>query len=196
MMGRVDCTSAEELAGAIAIGEATDAERDAYRAHLAKCARCLRDLGGEREIERIMSVAARARDEERWEPDLRATFARRRTPRYAWGAVAAVAAAVALFVGVRATERPKPAVPVHASISAQEAGALAALNTQSMPPREGRAESLVVGATTYSTAFEVNVDERGTPLRCAITKSSGDRALDESVCRAAMHQRYGSLKPR
>jgi hypothetical protein len=190
MTSGVDCAAAERLAGAIAIGEASDGERVAYRAHVAVCEGCLSELGGEREIERVMSVTARARDEERWEPDVRATFARTRTPRRGWNVAAALAAAVVLFVGVRALERPNAVVPVRQVISAQEARALAALNTQSMPPREGRAESLVVGAATYSGAVEVSVDARGTPLRCTVTKSSGDRAVDRSLCRAVMHQRY------
>jgi hypothetical protein len=77
MTSRADCTRAEGLAGAIAIGEAGEAERDAYRAHLAECARCLHELGGEREIERVMTAVGQARDDECWEPDLRSTLAQR-----------------------------------------------------------------------------------------------------------------------
>ncbi len=55
----------------------------AYRGHLAGCRRCLHAMGGEREIERIMSAVTRARDEERWEPDLRSQLARRAKPRHA-----------------------------------------------------------------------------------------------------------------
>ena len=41
-----------------------------------------------------------------------------------------------------------------------------------------------------TAAFDVNVDERGTPTKCTITKSSGCLVLDVSVCKAAMRARY------
>jgi TonB family protein len=41
-----------------------------------------------------------------------------------------------------------------------------------------------------TTAFEVSVDERGTPVKCTITKPSGYLVLDAAVCKAAMHARY------
>jgi len=190
-----DCSQAQLLAGAIALGEAGDAERDAYRAHVAGCGRCLLDLGGEREIERVIAVVARARDQERWEPDLRTALVRRRRIRVGW-AVSAVLAAVVLVVSLRVTERPNPAVsPAHA-ITAQEARALAALDTQTVSRPQGRAESLVVGATTVSASFEMSVDARGIPVRCAITKSSGDRSLDQSVCNAAMRSHYAQPSTR
>lgn len=192
---QVDCTRAERLAGAIAIGEAGEAEREAYRAHLAGCAHCLHELGGEREIERVMAVATQARDEERWEPDLRRLLSPRRNARWTWGAAFALVAAVVLTVGVRQLERPNGTAQPHPQISAQEARALAAINTQSAPPHEGRAESLVVGdSTTYSAAFDVSVNQHGAPVRCAITRSSGNRLLDESVCRAAMRTHYAAQK--
>jgi len=188
-----DCVKAESLAGAIALGEAQEIDREAYRSHLAGCARCLSAFGGEREIERVMALVPQARDDERWQPDLRKLLARRHAPRRAWlgaGAVA-VAAAVALIVGLRATApRPAAAPVAHHSISAQEARALAVLDTQTAPRHEGRAESLVVGAATLSTAFDVSIDDHGMPIRCKITKSSGDRTLDRSVCLTAMHVRY------
>ncbi len=186
-----DCMVAERLAGAIAIGEAGETERDAYRAHVAGCARCLHDLGGEREIERVIGIVARARDDERWEPDRRLILARPRPAYNVWTLATALAAAVILIVGLRATERPRPiATPQHI-ISLHEARAIAALDTQTVPRREARAESLAVGApTTFSTAFDLTVNEGGTPLRCRITKSSGDRALDQSVCSTAMRARY------
>lgn len=189
MTSRSDCTTAERLAGAIAVGEASESERDAYRGHLTGCQRCLHDLGGEREIERVIGAVTRARNEERWEPDLRSQLARRPRPRHAWMWGAALAAVVALIVGVRGAEKPVPVAPAHA-ISAQEARSLVALGTQIAPHREGRAESLAVGATTLSTAFELSLDERGIPVRCTITKSSGVADLDQSVCRAAMHAHY------
>ncbi len=64
------CQQAEALAGAIALGEATDAERERYRRHIAACSSCLGDLGGEREIERVMASVSNARESETWEPVL------------------------------------------------------------------------------------------------------------------------------
>ncbi|GAC1388680.1 MAG: hypothetical protein NVSMB31_03110 [Vulcanimicrobiaceae bacterium] len=62
---------AEVLAGAIALGEATDEERVEYRRHLAACAACLQSLGGEHELERLHSVVQQAHESEMWEPDVR-----------------------------------------------------------------------------------------------------------------------------
>jgi len=187
--GRVDCTGAERLAGAIAVNEAGDAERDAYRAHLAACGHCLRHLGGERDIERVMGTVARARDEERWQPDLRA-LARRSAPVRApvWAAALAAAIVVAAGIGVAQQLRPAAAPP---SISAPEARALAVLGTQTMPQREGRAESLAVGRGS-ATTLNLRIDARGVPVRCTITASSGNRAKDDAICRAAMQRRYSS----
>ncbi len=189
MIGPLECAAAERLAGAIALAEASDDERKAYRAHLSRCQKCLREFGGEREIERVMSVLTRARDEERWEPALRLTPGRASARRGAWIVVATLAAALALVLGVRSLERPGAPVAVQA-ISAPEARALAALDTQTGPKREARAESLAVGGATFSTALQITVDRRGRPVRCRISTSSGDRAFDESICRAAMRARY------
>jgi len=41
-----------------------------------------------------------------------------------------------------------------------------------------------------TTAFEVSLDQRGTPVKCTITKSSGYAVLDDAVCAAAMKARY------
>jgi TonB family protein len=41
-----------------------------------------------------------------------------------------------------------------------------------------------------TTAFEVAVDERGTPTKCTITKGSGYASLDVAVCKAAMGAKY------
>ena len=70
-MSSHDCARAEITAGAVALGEATDAERDSYRRHLSVCRRCLECLGGERDVERTMQLVARARDAESWQPDIR-----------------------------------------------------------------------------------------------------------------------------
>lgn len=189
MMSRSDCITAERLAGAIAVGDATEAEREGYRRHVATCSRCVNELGGEREIERVMSVVAQARNDERWDPDLRSRLARRPAPRRVWVWAAGFAALVALAAGLHSVETAQPPATAQAT-SAQEARAIAALDTQTGPRREGRAESLTVGTTTISTSFAVSVDQRGVPVRCTITKSSGLRGLDESVCRAAMHAHY------
>lgn len=187
MNHRPDCTAAELLAGTIAVNEATDADRDAYRAHLAGCESCLRELGGERDIERVMATVARARDEERWEPALRAVTRRRTRARIpVW--VTAVAAAIVVATGIglgRYQLRPATATP---PVSAAEARALAALGTQTLPRHEGRAESLAVGET--ATTLNLQIDARGVPLQCIIASSSGNRAKDEAICRAAMQQHY------
>ncbi len=118
-MTRTDCARAETLAGAIALEEATDGERDAYRRHLASCARCVETLGGEREIERVMSVVARARDQESWEPDLRnALRDRTRARRGAWTfglGLGALALAVSLSIHLLApgTMRPIALAPAN-----------------------------------------------------------------------------------
>jgi hypothetical protein len=191
-----DCMLAERLAGAIAIGEARDEELVAYRAHLAGCSRCLHVLGGERDIERVMNTVARARDDERWEPERRTTLATHRIRRNTWALASALAAAVLLAIGLPA-EKSRPATPAQGSASLRVSRAIAALDTQTAPRREGRAESLSVdAATTFSTAFDVSVDQRGTPLRCTIRKSSGLHTLDLSVCRAAMRVHYSPPTPR
>lgn len=58
----------EALAGAIALGEASDDERREYREHIATCHSCLRALGGEREIERVAATVSAAREDEVWQP--------------------------------------------------------------------------------------------------------------------------------
>lgn len=190
MTMRADCSAAETLAGAIAIGEASDAERDAYRVHLATCGSCLEEFGGEREIERVMALAVQARDDERWEPDVRKALARH-APRRGWGWAAAAAAVLVAAVGAFSLQRNAPSAGPSHMIAAHESHALAALNTQSAPRREGQAESLVVGsAAAVTTSFTLNFDERGNPLRCTITKSSGDDSLDRAVCRTALRVRY------
>jgi hypothetical protein len=188
MTSRADCTRAEALAGAIAIGEAGQAERDAYRAHLAECSSCLRELGGEREIERVMNAVGEARDAECWVPDLRSALASRQTSRRILAlAGALVALAVALFILRAAPPRPGPPAP---ALSAQESRALASLGTQTAPRREGRAESLAVGTATFSTTFDITVNGRGAPVRCTITRSSGDPAFDQAICHAALRSHH------
>ncbi|MGA9946478.1 MAG: TonB family protein [Candidatus Cybelea sp.] len=194
MMSRADCARAEALAGAIAIGEAGEGERDAYRAHLAECAQCLRELGGEREIERVMNAVGQARETECWEPDLRSTLARRPQSHRVLAFAGVLAALVVAFFVLRPAPTPRAGAPAHI-LSAQETRALAALGTQTAPAREGRAESLAVGAATFSTTFDVTVDGRGSAVRCTITKSSGDRAFDQAICHAAMRAHHAPQTP-
>ena len=97
------CTRAEVLAGAIALGEATTAERDEYRSHIASCAPCLQSLGGEREIERVMAIVAQAKEVETWEPVPRRLGERSRVRMRVFGTGAAVlAAALAISFGIHA----------------------------------------------------------------------------------------------
>lgn len=306
-----DCARAEILAGAVALGEATDAERDAYRRHLGTCHSCIDAFGGEREIERLMTTVAQARDAERWEPDIRGALAspHRRGFRFWKLGFATAGIALALSLGIHAfvasqvsgpvelaavqsvapapfhvslerrapgdTNRPAPKaaaaqahgiVVVHnvvtltrpaaaapqttvvAAAPARPAAApvrqqavapksqvadnvvaasgpsyhdertIAALQTAATSgPPVSRAESLAVmpnqvhevapiggesaivprpAALAYderaegTTVFEVAVDERGTPTKCTITKSSSYMVLDVAVCKAAMAVRY------
>jgi TonB family protein len=99
-----ECARAETLAGAIALGEASDVERDAYRRHVATCGGCLTAFGGEREIERVMHTVALARETETWEPDLRGALrrgsvARRRVWRLG---LSGLTAALAVSIGIHA----------------------------------------------------------------------------------------------
>ncbi len=296
------CSRAEVLAGAIALGEATEVEREEYRKHIATCASCLGALGGEREIERVMSAVAQARDAETWEPIPRRPGERSRTRAWRSGA-AVLAAAVVVSLGAhtllasvvrapaiepktvaiehtvpfhvslehrahvaataapvaKATQRPPSMMVIHNVIerhgnavtqttttTAQAEVAQAPIAqatapasnvpiwrrdeampgqrvgtapaTTSAPVLGGRAESMAVTPVTVvrdvlplggdaaikpqpaaiayaegaqgTTAFEVQVDERGLPTKCTITKTSGYRALDVAVCKAAMVARY------
>lgn len=302
-----DCARAEVLAGAVALGEATDAERDAYRLHLSGCGRCIAGFGGEREIERVMQTVTLARDAERWEPDIRSAFtARANRKRRFWTlGVSTVAAAFVASLAVHAfvasrivapaplgrdaaavatafhvtlerrtgvlpvrsathalpvprlvvvhnvvtLARPVAAPPpaMHVAVasarsasgnaqrpagptfvkseqvaalgpSRHDEGTIAAMQTAATAdPAAQRAESIAVvptivhdvmplggedaivphpSAIAYdegaqgTAAFDVNVDERGTPTKCTITKTSGWLVLDVSVCKAAMRARY------
>jgi hypothetical protein len=189
MTSCADCASTQRLAGAIALGEADDAQREAYRSHLSMCGTCLREFGGEREIERVMSLVSRAREDERWEPALRLAPRRAGAGRGVL-VLASTLAALAIVAGIRTWERPGAPAPSVPAIASHEAQALAALDTRTGPKREARAESLAVGSATYAAGLEITVDEHGHPQRCRISTSSGDRAFDVSICRAAMHARY------
>ncbi len=311
-----DCARAEILAGAIALGEASETERDDYRRHIAACPSCLRALGGEREIERVMQTVRSAAESEVWEPvPLRAGERRMRTVRRAWTfGVSTAAFAIVASLGIHAllvanvatpvtvaanqvqaapaqpfhvtlehraqsatvakpklapvapqqpkivvvhnvitlkqTDRPEAKTAVHTTETTVAADMpVAAPATQPKTPGSnvpvwrrdeamprarnnsvnvaradtppvlnGHAESIAVApsytvrevtpiggdtainprpapiayaqAAEGTTAFEVTVDERGNPVKCTITKSSGYLSLDDAVCKAAMKARY------
>ncbi len=313
------CNQAEVLAGAIALGEATDAERQAYRGHVATCSACLRANGGEREIERTMACVGAARDGETWDPDLAAGVRERMNGRKRlWRtgltvAGACIAASLLLnFAAVTGlvkiapsfadplvlkyngtsitlehrstaslpqptsaprmivehnivtlTRQPASASARVARVSTSSASVIPnqppvtrdvgikpsatvasapvtnfgstpvwrrntgsgggggtvsqALGVQT-PSLDRQTQSIVVapaytvrapapiGGETALTpqpapiayaqnasgtsVFEVQIDERGNPTKCAITKSSGFLSLDDAVCRAAMKTHY------
>lgn len=194
---RANCESAETLAGAIALGEAGQHEREAYRAHLSQCERCLNELGGEREIERVMTTVAQARDSERWEPrvSLKTAHRRRSARAFGWTAgFAACAAMLVLFFAPMRTPRPVAAPQSVARVSHdQRDSAIAALETQTSPKTESAAESLAVGepvTPAHATTFQVTLDPRGLPVNCTIVKSSGQASRDAAICGAAMRDRY------
>src|SRR5581483_137877 len=94
----------EVLAGAIAIGEATDDERRIYREHLSRCAACLGSFGGEREIERVAQTVVQARESEIWQPQI-GDVVRTRSSRRAQSVrhvVSVLAACFLVALGVRA----------------------------------------------------------------------------------------------
>lgn len=101
-MKNQSCERAEVLAGAVALGEATDAERNEYRGHIAGCASCVFVLGGERDIERVMQVVAQARDEETWEPAPVSLVRERRWSRWLTYSFSAATAALAISLGLHA----------------------------------------------------------------------------------------------
>jgi TonB family protein len=297
------CSRAEILAGAIALGEASEAEREEYRNHISTCASCLAALGGEREIERVMAIVAQARDEETWEPIPRRLGERARVRMWQTGA-AVLAAAVAISFGVhillasavrapsiepktvalesisapfhvslerrphvaatpapvvKATATPRSIVVVHTvierhgnnvtqtttqttttqtevaeapipQVTAPASNVPVWRRTEAMPNARDSAAPATTVAPAFraelaqvtpvavvrdvlplggdaaikpqipqiayaegaqgTTAFEVQVDERGTPTKCTITKKSGYLALDNAVCKAAMAAKY------
>lgn len=98
----------EALSGALALGEATPAERALFEVHAAGCAACRDDA---RAFLSLLPMIARARAEETWHPDRRqAVFARigaRRERRtlmtvraLAWAVGASLALNAAIATGV------------------------------------------------------------------------------------------------
>ncbi|MHB8147354.1 MAG: TonB family protein [Vulcanimicrobiaceae bacterium] len=120
-MVRNACERAEILAGAIALGEASDGEREEYRRHLAACSSCIASIGGEREIERVIATVALARDTETWEPVIAPPWhveARSRHRAWRMGTMA-VGIALVASVGVHAilayglnAVKPTPVNPI------------------------------------------------------------------------------------
>lgn len=301
----------EALAGAIALGEATEDERRTYREHIASCSRCLGEFGGEREIERVAATVAQARESEVWQPELGDVVlhrTRKRRRAFSFGA-SVLGTALCVSFGLHAllasgiahltpalAQHPvvfdagttrivleqsapapvaKPAPPARrlvvthnvvqisrAPIPVQAAVLPSKIQIKTPPqdisavvvhpdrPRDAQsnvpiwrrgdsawrtvarttttslsesapqtlthsAESLhiattreaapVGGATAINpqppmiaydegaegtAVFQVSIDERGTPSRCAIVKSSGYAVLDATVCKAAMAAHY------
>lgn len=152
------CARVESLAGAIALGEASDAERDEYRRHIAACAPCLRALGGEREIERVMSAVADARDAETWEPIVPSARDRRtRLARSAWrvglsGVALAIVASLGLHVLLAAAvptvriadASVVPVLPVSGMHVTLDERTPAPKSVAAAPPVRAVSESLVV----------------------------------------------------
>ncbi len=112
-----ECARAEVLAGAIALGEASEIERDQYRLHVAACRHCVGAFGGERQIERTANVVALARDGETWQPDLRGWMTSRQKRRaLSWRfGLSGIAAAVVVSLGIHALVAANISVSVPAS---------------------------------------------------------------------------------
>lgn len=190
MTRSMNCARAEIVAGAIALGEARDDERHAYRAHLSQCVRCVNALGGEREIERTIGLVTSARESERWEPDIRRRLARatQGPTRLRWLSVAGTAAVAVLAVAVL---QRHPVIPhksaLPAPVGAAQSAAIAALGTQNVPAFEQRAESLQFrnGATL---TVRVVLDAHGKPTRCAVVRGA-QPSLNRAFCAAVMRSR-------
>lgn len=187
----MSCARAEIVAGAIALGEAREDERHAYRAHLAHCSRCVNALGGEREIERTVSLVASARESERWEPDVRRQLARavNGPMRLRWLSVAATAIVAMLAIVIL---QRHPVIPHKSALPApvadtQRAQAIAALGTQNMPAFQNQAESLQFRSGATLT-LRVVLDAHGKPVRCAVLHGA-QRSLDRAFCAAVMRSR-------
>jgi anti-sigma factor RsiW len=187
----MSCARAEIVAGAIALGEAREDERHAYRAHLAHCSHCVNALGGEREIERTIGAVASARDSERWEPDLRrrlvrATQSSPRLRRFTLGATAAVAVLAVVLLQRHPAIPHKTALPAPVTAS-QQSAAIAALGTENMPAFQHQAESLQFRSGATLT-LRVVLDGHGKPVRCSVLHGA-QRSLDSAFCAAVMRSR-------
>ena len=144
-----ECSRAEVLAGAIALGEASDAEREHYRRHIAVCRRCVSASGGEREIERTANVVALARDAETWQPDLRDWMTarqKRRAMTWRFG-LSGIAAAIVVSLGVHAL--------VAANLSAPA------------PPSDAQPATVAVGGMTITLERRPNAVHHNAPVTVA-----------------------------
>lgn len=179
------CARSEMLAGAIALGEATEAERDAYRRHLAACGRCVDLFGGEREIERVMGTVAAARDTEVWQADVTPALARRPADRrrivLATGGAAAVAALVALGVRV--------AVPGQAGAGLPPAHPVATVAQRPAPQvhRMAVAAAFAARAAAQADATKLVVVHNVVTLRHA--QPAADNAVASAPQRPAARRR-------
>jgi TonB family protein len=121
----------EALAGAIALGEATDADRRTYREHIAHCAQCLSELGGEHELARTSAIVAEARDGEVWNPQL-GNVLRSRSRRLS--PVVRFAAAFAITFGLAAAALHYIAAPAHTTTTSVLAYVPAAMPVKHSAP--------------------------------------------------------------
>lgn len=152
-----ECARSEVLAGAIALGEASDAEREQYRRHIAACRRCVNAIGGEREIERTANVVALARDAETWQPDLRDWMTapqKRRAMTWRFG-LSGIAAAIVVSLGVHALVAANVSAPAPPSDAQPAAVALGGFHVtlERRPPAEHRN-----AAATVASAPEPRLD--------------------------------------
>jgi TonB family protein len=150
---KVDCERAEIIAGAIALGEATERECDLYRRHLASCSACCSELVGERELERTAAAVARARDAERWEPEVsfhRIRQARsRRAVRVALSG-GALAASAAIAAGIAVMLRAQDAPPQSAGLPA--VAKVSTTHGAQTPPQTPRRHIVIVHNVVTLTA--------------------------------------------
>jgi hypothetical protein len=108
----------EALAGALALGEATDAEREQFTEHARTCALCAEDTAA---LPATLALVGEARESERWQPSLggelaerlrsrRETRSRRTFASLGFGIVASLALNV-LFVAWPARTPPHALAP-------------------------------------------------------------------------------------
>ncbi|MFY9709381.1 MAG: hypothetical protein WAK88_04360, partial [Candidatus Cybelea sp.] len=161
--------------------------------------RCLVSIGGEREIERVMSVIGQAREQEQWQPQARSLFSRAksRAPILRWSA-AVVAALLVVFVARQGYQNHPVVVnsvtpPAKTSVTAeQEARVIAALGTQSVPKREHRAESLAFSArenAAQTITVKVSFNAAGKPTHCKGVHHANSQKLVATLCDMVMRGR-------
>lgn len=188
------CARAEILAGAVALGEANETERDEYRRHVAMCAPCLQSLGGEREIERVMSIVVEARNSEVWAPaPVRAGIARPRW-RFTFGVgtsvlAAAIVASFGIHTLIAANIRPAQMIaqaPERATTSTFHVSL-----EKRVKPASGKAAVLASGpvakvqqiaqAPSIVVVHNVITLEKSKPAQTTTTVDNGPRANDNTA---------------